>query len=395
MSAEHRPLEQEPSVAINLSRRKKRVRALRASPREQIAPYATLFRIAIDRLKRSRIARAGALVVACLAMIAVFADVLANDLPIACRFHGATFVLPALTQPQALDGYDNARILREKAAGDWLIAPIVTHGPSPRVAPDPSEALVPPLSPGHALGTDAFGRDVLARILYGTRTALTLGALAVLAFASIGLVLGALAGFFRGVLDAAVARVIETLSAFPTLVLVLVVQAIVPGASTFTLLVAIGLTRWTEVARLVRAEVLAASHQDYVTAARALGASPWRVLRRHVLPNSVAPAIVATAFGVAQVVLVEAALDFLRVGAPNVTASWGETLSEARDHAGAWWLLAFPGAMLFITVAALNLVGEALRDALDPRLRDGRATTNEIAAASGKRESMLPPPTAA
>jgi peptide/nickel transport system permease protein len=393
VSEGYRPLEQEPSVAIDLSRRKKKARKLRATPLEQIAPYATLFRIALARLKRSRLARTGALVVACLAMIAVFADVIASELPIACRFHGETFVLPALSQPRALDGYDCARIAREKAAGDWAINPIVVHGPVPRITPDPSAALAPPLTPSHLLGTDALGRDVLARLVYGTRTALTLGVLAVAAFASLGLMLGALAGFFRGALDAAVSRVIETLSAFPTLVLVLVVQAIVPGASTFTLLVAIGLTRWTEVARLVRAEVLAASSQDYVTAARALGASPWRVLRRHVLPNSVAPAIVATAFGVAQVVLIEAALDFLRVGAPN-TASWGETLSEARDHAGAWWLLVFPGAMLFVTVAALNLVGEALRDALDPRLRDGRAT-DEIVPAATERESALPPPTAA
>jgi peptide/nickel transport system permease protein len=110
------------------------------------------------------------------------------------------------------------------------------------------------------------------------------------------------------------------------------------------------------------------SSQDYVVAARALGAGPWRILRRHVVPNAVAPVLVAAAFGVASVVLVEASLDFLRVGTPAGSASWGETLSETRDHLGAWWLLVFPGVAVFVTVVALNLVGEALRDALDPRL---------------------------
>jgi peptide/nickel transport system permease protein len=183
---------------------------------------------------------------------------------------------------------------------------------------------------------------------------------------------------------------VETISAFPTLVLVLVVQATVPHPTLWTLLLAIGLTRWPEVARLVRAEVQMVSSQDYVLAARALGAGPFRILRRHVAPNAFAPILVAGAFGLASVVLVEASLDFLRVGAPGGSASWGETLSETREHLGAWWLLVFPGLAVFVTVLSLNLVGEALRDALDPRLRGAAGGTGEVAPSGSPRGSEPP-----
>ena len=367
----------ETSVAIDLSRRKRQAnaepprRGIAAAAQERIAPYTSMVRIALEQLQRSHMARAGALVVACLTMIAIFADVLASELPIVCRVRGVVYVLPNVSKPAALRGFDQARLARESDAGDWTIPTLLRHGPNPVVPPPPGEELrAPSFTSGHLLGTDARGRDVLARVIHGTRTALTAGLIAVIAFAGIGIFMGALAGFFGGMLDAVVARVIEIVTAFPTLVLVLVVQAVVPHPTTYTMLLAIGLTRWTEVARLVRAEVLLVGAQDYVTAARALGASSWRVLRRHVLPNAVAPAMVAATFGVATVVLIEASLDFLRVGVPSQVASWGETLSESREHSGAWWLLVFPGGMVFLTVVALNLVGEALRDALDPRLRD-------------------------
>jgi len=141
-------------------------------------------------------------------------------------------------------------------------------------------------------------------------------------------------------------------------------------ATPFTMLLTIAATRWTEVARIVRAEVIFASSQDYTMAARALGAAPWRVFWKHVLPNVLVPALAAAPFGVAAVLLIEAAMDFLGVGLSASTPSWGETLGQARFRPGAWWLLAFPGLVLFLTLVALNLVGEALRDALDPRLRD-------------------------
>jgi peptide/nickel transport system permease protein len=306
----------------------------------------------------------------CIVMVAVFADVLASDLPIACRFHGHLFLFPAATHPALLATYDAARFDAERAPGDWAIQPLVRFGPEQTSTRGEVAAMHPPrLFTEHPLGTDAYGRDVFARLVHGARTSLGAALFAALGFVAVGAFLGAFGGFFGGLLDGIVARLIEALSAFPTLVLVLIVQALVAHPSLWTLLAAIGLTRWPEVARLVRAEVLLVSSQDYVLAARALGAGPWRILRRHVVPNAVAPILVAATFGLASVVLVEASLDFLRVGLPPGSPSWGETLSETREHLGAWWLLVFPGMAVFVTVMALNLVGEALRDALDPRLR--------------------------
>jgi peptide/nickel transport system permease protein len=231
------------------------------------------------------------------------------------------------------------------------------------------DALLPPLVRGHLLGTDALGRDLFSRVVHGARTALGLGLAGAMVLVALGVALGALAGFVGGIADSIVTRAVEALSAIPTLLLVLVVGATVEHPTAATLIWTIALTRWTELARLVRAEVLLVLGSDYVTAARALGASPSRLLRRHVLPNAVGPAIVAAAFGVASIILAEAAVDFLRVGPPDTMASWGEALGEARGHAGAWWLIVFPGMALLATLLSLNLIGEAARDALDPRLR--------------------------
>jgi len=366
MSDEHLP--QEPSVVLELSRRKgaAAVRDSLVGAQRVAAPYVTMTRIALARLGRDRLARAGALVLACLALVAVFADLLASDRPIACRWHGVVYVLPNVTHPAALAGVDGAAMQRDRGPGDWAIAPLVAHGPTEVAEPD---AMLAPLSPGHPLGTDALGRDLFARVVHGARTALGLGLAASLVLVAIGVALGGLAGFAGGVVDSLVSRAVESLTAIPTLVLVLVVGALVPHPTTATLLWTIALTRWTELARLVRAEVLRGLGEDYATAARALGASPSRVLLRHVMPNAIGPAIVAAAFGVASVVLLEAAVDFLRVGSPDTMASWGEAMGEARASTGAWWLIVFPGAALLATLVSLNLVGEAARDALDPRLR--------------------------
>jgi len=371
---------QEPSVAVDLTRRKDAsTRDLRESLYEAghtaqraAAPYVTMTRLALAGLARDRLARAGGLLLACLAMVALFADLLASDLPLACRWHGHTYVLPAVTQPAALSELDVAAMRADAAPGDWIVAPPVAHGPV-SAGGSPS-ALLPPLTVGHPMGTDGIGRDVFARVVHGARTALLHGLAASLVLVLIGVALGGLAGFAGGTLDALVSRAVEALTAIPTLVLALVVVATVPHATTATLLWTIALTRWTVLARLVRAEVLLSLGTDYVTAARALGTSPMRVLWRHVMPNAVGPAIVAAAFGVASVVLLEAAIDFLHVGAPDTVASWGEVMGEARESPAAWWLVAFPGAALLAALVALNLVGDAARDALDPRLRGPMGT---------------------
>jgi peptide/nickel transport system permease protein len=365
----------ERSVAIDLSRRKLQqtaaaadevVRASIFEARRAAAPYVTMTRIAFGQLSRSRLARLGALIVAGFVLVALFADVLASDLPLACRWHGVFYALPAMLHPPALAGLDCTEMRRLAQPGDWLLPPLVPFGP---MHADATSALLPPLVQGHPFGTDALGRDVFARVVHGARTTLGLGLGASVVIVALGVTLGALAGFVGGTIDTLVTRTVESFTAIPTLVLVIIVGATVPHATTATMLWTIALTRWTDLARLVRAEVLLALRTDYVTAARALGATPWRVLRRHILPNAVGPAIVAAAFGVASVVLTEAAVDFLHVGPMDTTASWGESLGEARGHADAWWMVVFPGASLLAMLIALNLVGEAARDALDPRLR--------------------------
>jgi len=347
--------------------RRDSVRASIAEVTKEAAPYVTMTRIALAQLGRSRLARLGGLLLACVGLVAVSADLLASDLPIACRWRGSVYVLPSITRPAVFRGLDCASLRTRRLAGDWIIEPLVAFGPTE--APGAAEGLLGPLTRGHPLGTDALGRDLFARVVHGARTALSLGLTGAAVLVALGVTMGALAGFVGGVVDAVVTRAVEALSAIPTLLLVLVVSALVPHPTTATLLWTIALTRWTELARLVRAEVLLVLATDYITAARALGASPTRVLRRHVLPNAIGPAIVAAAFGVASIILAEAAVDFLRVGSPDTMASWGEALGQSRLNAGAWWLIVFPGGALLVTLVSLNLVGEAARSALDPRLR--------------------------
>ena len=313
--------------------------------------------------RRGRIASA---LVALFVLVGLVADLLASDLPVACNVGGATYVLPCVTRPAALAGWNNARVALEARGSGWVVRPLVAFGPGEET---PAIAAPPFSTPGHPLGTDRHGRDVFARLVHGARTALGVSALAVAAFVAIGAVLGAAAGFFGRRVDAIVARLIDVLSSFPALVLLVVVQALQDRPSFVSLLVAIGLTRWTEVARLTRAEVLVVSARDYTLAARALGATPARVLWRHILPNAKGPLIVSAALGLRQVVVIESSLSFLRVGLPPPSASWGEMLGEMRDGPGAWWLVVLPGVLVVVLSFALNVIGETLRDGFDPRAR--------------------------
>jgi len=220
----------------------------------------------------------------------------------------------------------------------------------------------------HWLGTDATGRDIFARLVHGSRISLSVGLVAVGIYVFIGSLIGSLAGYFGGKVDAALSRLIEIVICFPTLFLILTVLAVLPQ-SIFTIMAVIGITNWPNVARLVRAEFLKQKTLDYVSAARALGATPGRVIFRHILPNATSPVFVAATFGIAGAILIESALSFIGLGIPPPAPSWGQTLSAGRDSPANWWLTVFPGAAIFITMTSFNLLGEALRDALDPRLK--------------------------
>ncbi|MFN2383012.1 MAG: oligopeptide ABC transporter permease [Gemmatimonadota bacterium] len=221
----------------------------------------------------------------------------------------------------------------------------------------------------HLFGTDKFGRDILSRMLYGARISLTIGFLAVAISISLGTLVGAVAGYFRGWVDTAIARVIDMLLSIPRLVLLLVVIAIFQP-SIWLIIAVLGLTGWEGSARIVRGQFLQLREQEFVQASRALGYSDARIIRRHILPNTLAPIIVIATLNIGNTILLEAALSFLGLGVQPPTASWGSMVSDGRDAMiTAWWISTFPGLAIVLTVVSFNLLGDGLRDALDPRLR--------------------------
>ena len=224
----------------------------------------------------------------------------------------------------------------------------------------------------HWLGSDELGRDILCRMIWGGRVSLAVGIVAVAIYVSIGIVIGSLAGYFRGACDLVVSRIIEVVICFPAFFLILTIVAMV-GPGLFNIMIVIGLTGWTGIARLVRGEFLRLVDQEFVLAGRALGYSPLRLIFRHVLPNALAPVLVSATFGVAGAILTESALSFLGLGITVPTPSWGGILADGRQALlRAPWLIHFPGLAIFVTITSYNLIGEALRDAADPRLRGSR-----------------------
>ncbi len=219
----------------------------------------------------------------------------------------------------------------------------------------------------HVLGTLEVGEDVLAQLVYGTRISLTVGILAVAIYVTIGLIIGGIAGFFGGWPDLLIMRVIEIILSVPGLFLILTIIALFDNRSIFMIMIAIGIVGWTGIARLVRGEFIRERGKDYVIAARSMGLSAPRILFRHVMPNAVAPVIVSATFGVASAIIVESTLSFLGLGDTNVP-SWGQLLNTGFVQKE-WHLIIVPGVAIFITVTLLNLVGDGLRDALDPKLR--------------------------
>lgn len=246
-----------------------------------------------------------------------------------------------------------------------LLAPVISpYGPTDI---DIDNILAPP-NIKHPLGTDELGRDVLTRMIWGSRVSLSVGFVAVGIAVCIGIVVGSLAGFHGGLVDSVLMRFVDIMLTFPTFFLILAVIAILEP-NIYTIMVVIGVTGWMDVARLVRAEFLTLRELDFVLAARASGAGSLRLIFRHILPNALSPVFVAATFGVAGAILVEAALSFLGLGVQPPNPSWGNILTAGKDNIEvAWWLSLYPGLAILITVLSYNLVGEGLRDALDPRL---------------------------
>ncbi len=231
-----------------------------------------------------------------------------------------------------------------------------------------SDRLLPP-SLHHWMGTDQYGRDVLSRMLYGSRVSLAVGLVAVSIYIFIGTFVGAVAGYYGGLVDSILMRLVDILLCIPTFFLILMVIAFV-GPSIVNIMVIIGFTSWTDVARLVRGEVLSLKEREFIQAARVIGMKDSRIILRHLLPNALGPVLVVATLGIGGAILIESSLSFLGLGVQPPTPSWGNMLEEGRDHlTDAWWLITFPGLAIFFTVLGYNLLGEGLRDYMDPRLR--------------------------
>ena len=254
---------------------------------------------------------------------------------------------------------------------------------APEIAPrDPNRQsiiarLVPPLTANRQgridfiLGSDGLGRDIASRLVYGARVTIVVGLAAVLIGGALGTLLGVLAGYRGGAAGAVIMRVADIQLAFPFILLAIMVLVVL-GPGLLNLILVLGVGQWVTYARIARAQTLAVSQKEYVEAARAIGARHARILRRTVLPNIAAPLIVVASFNLAGVILSEAALSFLGLGVPPTVPSWGGMLAESRDQllAGRWWMAVLPGLAIALTALSCNVLGDWLRDELDPRLKD-------------------------
>ncbi|MCB9746016.1 MAG: ABC transporter permease [Alphaproteobacteria bacterium] len=347
-------------------------------------------------LKRHRTGFSGLIIVAVLLVIALLAPLVANDRPVVASYKGE-LVFPALPTyvdswvPWAsmrnelkslelgegsfpfssyyaeLEGQSWKQVADSEDMG-FAIWPLVRWNPSQF---DPSALKKGPGEvEGHLLGTDDQGRDVLSRLIHGTVVAMLVGIVSMSISCGIGITLGLAAGYFAGWVDIVLSRLTEVVMCFPSFFLIIAVIAFLEP-SIVNIMMVLGLVGWTRIFRLVRGEVLKVRSEEYVLAAKALGLPSWRIMFAHVLPNAVSPVFVAIAFGVAAAVLAETSLSFLGFGDASVP-SWGEIVKQGRAYVsqGLWHLTIFPGLAIFVTLTSFNLLGQGLRDVLDPKLRE-------------------------
>ncbi len=318
------------------------------------------------RLARSLRIRFGALVLTLVVLPALFAELVAADAPVFAYGSGGVVVFPAIVQPADQQGMSPADI-SARYEHDVAWWPLVRSGPDTESAMGP----LAPMCRAHPLGTDELGRDLLARLVYGARTALGLALFALLVSLVLGVLLGAIAGQVGGIWDEMLTRQVEIVETFPCIVVVAVVRAVYPEATYWSLVLAIAAVRWAEVARLVRAEVVRLSHADFVAAARALGCSRIRILRRHILPHAFRPVVVSMMFGVASVVLLEASVSFLGLG---LEGSWGVMIAEGLAPEAPLGPTLWAGLALVLTVGAAYLMADAVNESVDARV----ATTRRV-----------------
>lgn len=324
--------------------------------------YESFMLMFMRRFKKKRMAMFSFYMIVALVLIGVLAPLIANDAPI-------VMVRDGQLQFPGLGKYPQYRSTDwEDPDFEWSFAvfPIMRQSP---VKSNLAERLEPP-SKVHWFGTDDLGMDVFARIIWGTRISMSIGIVAALITLIIGTAMGALAGYFGGWVDMVISRFIEVMMCFPTFFLILAVIAILPP-SIYNIMIVIGLTKWTGIARLVRGEVLKVKNLDYIKAAKVNGTRSSGILIRHVIPNSIMPALISAMFEVAGAILVESSLSFLGFGVQAPTPSWGAIIHVAQDYIltdTGQWLSWFPAIAIFITVTTYNLLGQSIRDAADPRL---------------------------
>ncbi|MBW3596775.1 MAG: ABC transporter permease [Planctomycetes bacterium] len=389
-----------------------------SAPPVEAMPSRGFWVEAWQRFRRRKLGMTALIFVVLLGMVALFAPAIAGTKPIVTRYKGRLY-FPAMAYYNRR--WENAifrtedkfrgrypKNLKENDPESWAIWPLVYQDPDRRIYEDDWPGVIPPNPTGHngkpylyylwlkgwdalfdtnrvqeefseeylagpppfnLFGTTDRGVDVFAQMVHGAQTAMLVGFVSMGIAATIGISMGAAAGYFGGAIDIVLSRLIEVVMCIPSLVLILALLAIVERPSIWHIMAVLGVTGWTGIARLTRGEFLKLKQMEYVAAAKALGAGHGRLMFRHILRNALAPILVPIAFGIASAILTESALSFLGFGDPTAP-SWGDLLSKGRDAIREmWWLILFPGMAIFLTVLAYNLIGEGLQEATDPRLR--------------------------